>query len=162
MSPAAEPQIDRRRRQFQRHRLSGHQGAPCGMAGKARPRPVAETAPDRRPQPVGADERNAVFLDRLPAAMGRDGEVLAVTGKVFDPATEMECNIGRRSDCLDQRGLQVAAVDHPVGRAVARLSVGAERRVRKHAARRAHHAKLFGNDDMRFQPLAQPERDQDA
>jgi hypothetical protein len=70
---------------------------------------------------------------------------------------------GIYGNSLDQRGLQIAAVDHPIGRAIVLLDGRAERYAGEHAPRvRTHHLELFRNDDLRRQPLAKAEPEEDA
>ena len=75
----------------------------------------------------------------------------------------MQGDVGVGAHRLEQHRLQIAAMDHPIGRAVAFLGGGAERRAREHAGGlRVHHPQLLGSDDVALQWLAEPERDQDA
>ena len=57
--------------------------------------------------------------------------------EIVDPPAEVEPDVGMRRHRLDQHGLQVAAMDHPIGCAVALLGGRAERCARQHAARSA-------------------------
>ncbi len=64
---------------------------------------------------------------------------------------------------FEERRLQVAAVDHPIGGAPALRGGGGERRARQHArSPRAHHPQLLRRDRAALEALAQPERDQHA
>ena len=75
---------------------------------------------------------------------------LPCSGEVLDPRAEVERDIGIGAHRVEQHLLQVAAMDHPVGRAVALLDGGAERRARQHAGGlRVHHPELLGRDDVR-------------
>jgi len=62
-----------------------------------------------------------------------------------------------------ERRLQIAAMDRPIGRAVALFGSSAERHAHDFAAAfGAEHAQALGRDDMGPQPLAEPELDQRA
>ena len=133
------------------------------MAGKARRRAVAEAAAHARPQSVGADQRDAALLERVAGRERRDGDAVAVHGEILDPGAEVERDVGWARNRVEQHRLQVAAMDHPIGRAVALLDGGAERRAGEHAGGgRVHHAQLLRRDHAGLELLAEPERDQDA
>jgi hypothetical protein len=65
--------------------------------------------------------------------------------------------------CIEERRLQVAAMDDPVRRAVTPLRRFSKRRARQHASgARVHHAQLLRQHHMRLQSVMKTKRDQDA
>ena len=48
-----------------------------------------------RPQAVGADQRDAVFVDRAAAAVRLHGDAVGVGGEILDPHAELEIDIAR-------------------------------------------------------------------
>ena len=57
--------------------------------------------------------------------------------EIVDPPAEVKPDVGMRRHRVDQNGLQIAAMDHPVGCAVALLGRGTERCPRQDAGGRA-------------------------
>ena len=90
-------------------------------------------AAQARPQSIGADQRDAALLERIPGRERGDGDAVAVHGEILDPRTQAKRDIGMGAHRVEQHRLQIAAMDHPIGRAVAVLDGGAERRAREHA-----------------------------
>jgi hypothetical protein len=73
----------------------------------------------------------------------------------------MKRDVGIAAHRVDQHGLEVAAMDHPVRRAIALLGVGAEGRASEHAGGlRVHDSQLLGGDHMALQLRAKSERNQ--
>ena len=68
MRIAPEPERSDRRAELAVQAIGRHDGAPCGALREARRRAVAEPRAQGRPQPVGADQRDAVFVARAAAA----------------------------------------------------------------------------------------------
>ena len=94
---------------------------------------------------------------------GGDGDATAVRREVLDPGAEFQRNTGMLAHGFQQHGLQVAAMDDPIGRAIAFGSGGAERRPRQHPRRlRVHDPKLLGGDHVGPQLRPQAKRKQDA
>ena len=92
-----------------------------------------------------------------------DGDAVLLHREVLDPCPEMKNDVGMGAHRLDQHGLQVAAMDDPVGRAIAFLRDRAEGGARKDARRaRVHDPQLLGSDDVSSQLLAETKRNQDA
>ena len=163
MRIAAEPKGNGRCAQIGDNLIGRRKRAPGGVIGEARRTNVTQSAAQLRPYSVGRDKRDAAFLRGAAGGKARGSDAIAVVGEVVDPRSEMERDIGMRQHRLEQDGLEIAAVDHPVGGAVALLDGRTERRPGEHAGTsRAHHPELFGNDDVRPQLLAEAERDQNA
>ena len=162
MGIAAQPEINCRRTLIRDHRVGGNERAPGGVTCETRRLPVAEALAQARPQSVGCDQREAALLERARGA-GGDRDALAVLREVLDPGAELKRDIGMLAHGLQQHGLQVAAMDDPIGRAVALGRGRAERRPRQHPCRpRVPHPELLRNDHVRLQPPAEAERKQDA
>ena len=95
--------------------------------------------------------------------MGGDRDTFAMGREVVNPCAQAQHDIGHGRDRLEQGGLQVAAVDDPIRRAIALLGGSAERPPREHAAAaRTRHGELFGSRDMGFQPRVQAQANEDA
>jgi hypothetical protein len=119
---------------------------------------VAELRAQARPQSIGSDQRAAAM-----SACGGNRHAVAVELEVVNPRAETQRDGGIGADRFEQRRLQVAAVDHPIGGAAALRGAGGERRARQHArSPRAHHPQLLRRDRAALKSLAQPERDQHA
>ncbi len=74
----------------------------------------------------------------------------------------MDGDVWIGGDRLAQGGLQIAAMNHPIGCAIAFVSGGAERRARQQSAgARVEHAQLVRRDDLRPQAVTQSKPDQD-
>src|SRR6516225_4522902 len=127
VGPGAEPEIDRRGPQFGHQRVGGRQRAPGGPAGKAWLAPMTEALAQVRPQPVGRDEGDAPLFQPTLRGAGGDRDPVFVERKILDPYPEMKNDVGMGAYRVEQHGLQVAAMNHPVGRAVALLGDRAER-----------------------------------
>ena len=87
---------------------------------------------------------------------------LACSTKSSTLRAEAEHDVGIGAHRLQQRGLQVGAMDRPVGRAVAALGRFAEGRARQSAAARGLDGERLRHGNGGAQPLAEAERDQDA
>jgi len=163
VGPGAEPEIDRRLPQFRHQRVGGSKRAPGGAAGKARLPPMTEAPAHARPQPVGGNQRDAAIFEEMLRGAREDRDAVLLEREILDPGAEIENDTGMGAHRVDQDGLQVAAMDDPVGRAVALLRNRAERRARKHPRRpRVHDPQLLGSDHMPPQLLAEAERNQNA
>ena len=159
---ASEPEGEHRCSQVRCHGIGGDERPPGGMAGEARFFSVTEAPAQARPQAVGSDQGKAMFRERLRGAPG-DRDAALVEGKVLDPDAEAKDDVGIGAHGVDQHRLQVAAMDHPIGRAIAFRSGGAERRARQHPRRaRVDYAEFFGSNDVALQVVAQAECNQDA
>ncbi len=88
-----------------------------------------------RPHAVGADQRDAALVDDLLAAPRQHGDAVDVGREVLDAHAERELDVLLVVGGVGERGLQVAAMQRPVGRAVACLDAAAERNARDLAAR---------------------------
>ena len=117
----------------------------------------------RRPHAVGADQREAaLFHDPLIAAR-MNGNAVDVSGKILDARGKPERDVLRVFRGIDERRLQVAAMDRPIGRAVAAFSRVAERNAHDLAAGAAgHHADRLRQHRRGRKTLTQAERDQHA
>ena len=67
------------------------------------------------------------FVRRVRPVPAGDGDAVAVNDEVLDPRAELQHDVGVCPHRFEQRRLQVAAMDDPIGRAVARLGIIAER-----------------------------------
>jgi hypothetical protein len=124
---------------------------------------MTEALPQVRPQPVGRDEGDAPLFQPTLRGAGGDRDPVFVERKILDPYPEMKNDVGMGAYRVEQHGLQVAAMNHPVGRAVALLGDRAERRAREHTRRpRVHDPQLLRSDDMPPQLLAEAKRNQNA
>ena len=83
--------------------------------------------------------------------------------EVLHPHAEQDRDVEILVDRGRERGLQVAAMDDPIGGAVALFGDFAERHAHDFApARGVEHPQRRGCDDMRAQPVAEAELDQYA
>ena len=98
MRVASEPEMNERLAKFGRDLVRRHQRAPRHPAGKARWLVVADASARRRPQAVGCNQRDAVFLD-LPAsgAAHGDGDPVRVRGEVLHPQAGLERDVELRA-----------------------------------------------------------------
>jgi len=107
----------------------------------------------RRPDSVGADERDRHLLMARHAAALDHGQPLGVGADVFELATEPQLDIGIVVDLRLQRLLQVGAVHHPIGGAGAQGGGFAERQTDDFPAiMRAHDADGLGRHRARAEP----------
>ena len=84
-------------------------------------------------------------------------------GEVVDPSAERQRDSRMRAHRFQQHGLQVAAMDDPIGRVVAFGRGRAERRPRQHPRRlRVPDPKLLRSDHEGLQPRAEAEGEQNA
>src|SRR5436190_4821947 len=103
------------------------------MTGKMRLLPMTEPLPYPRPKSVRANKRQAALLLRSVPRHYCHRDTVLVSGEVVDSPAEMQANVRVTVDRGKKRGLQVAAVDHPVGCAIALFDKIAEGCARKHA-----------------------------
>ena len=161
MGVAAEPEMHDRLAELRRHRLGRHDGAPGGFAGKARWLGKADARARVRPQAVGRDQSEAALVADAAAPMGRDGHAVAVSDEILHAHAELDGDVEMLRDGGHQHRLQVAAMDRPIGRAVALRSGLAERHAHDFAAARGvQDAHRRRRDDVRPQLLFEPQRDQ--
>src|SRR6476619_4772394 len=133
------------------------------MAGKLRLAAMAQPFPQPRPQAVCANEREPALLLRPVPRHYRHCDAVFVSGEVLNSPAEMEADVGIIADRRTERGLQVAAVNHPVWCAITLLNAVAERRARKLAPSPCiHYAKLVRRDHVGLQMRLKPEPDQNA
>ena len=157
-----QPQIDGRRALIGGHHVGRGKCAPGSMACEAGRCPIAETPAQARPQPVGRDQRHAAFL-RSARGARRDCDPVAVLREVVDPSAERQRDSRMRAHRFQQHGLQVAAMDDPIGRVVALGGGRTERRPRQHPRRlRVPDPKLLRSDHVGLQPRAEAEGEQNA
>ena len=160
VSIVAQPKLDRGCPLSGGPGVGGSKGAPSRVACKLRDGHVAEAPAQARPQPVGRDQGGAALLE-CARGVGGDGDATAVRREVLDPGAEFQRNTGMRAHGFQQHGLQIAAMDDPVGRAIAFGGGDAERRPRQHPCRlRVHDPKLLGGDHVRAQLRPQAKRKQ--
>ncbi len=101
--------------------------------------------PHRRPDAVGADQRQRQFLLPRVAAALDHRQSLGVRGHVLELAAEPQVDVGMVVDRGLQRRLQIGAMHHPIGRAGAQRGGFAERQAGDLAAgARAHDADGVG------------------
>ena len=163
MGPAAQPEIDRRHSQFRRDRVGRSNRAPGAVAREAWLARMPEVSAQGRPQSVRGDQRRAAIFEVTRSGARNNGDAVYVKREILDSAAEMKNDAGLGACRLDQHGLQVTAMNDPVGCAVTLLSGCAERRAHEHARRpRVENAKLLGSDDMPLKFVRKPEPDQDA
>ena len=81
----AEPQKRRRAAERRRDALGVDQRPPGGAVAEAGRPSVAELGPHGGPQPVGADEGDAVLFDRAGATARHDRDAVAVDRVILDP-----------------------------------------------------------------------------
>ena len=158
-----QPQMHQRLAEFLGHRVSRHQRAP-GSAVAERCRTAAQyTRAQCRPDAVGADQGDALIFHHVPIAVRLHGETIGVGRKVLDAGRELDCDVLRLLRGIGERYLQVAAMDRPIGRAIAALGVRPERNTHDLVARAAgHHADRLRRNHQGREALAQAERDQHA
>ena len=163
MRVVAEPQMHQRLAERGRHGVGRRQRAPGGATGKARRALAADLRAQGRPDAIGADQDDAAFVDHLPALAALHGDAVVVGGIILDLGAEPQRDVALRPRGIGEHRLQVAAVESPVGRAVAPLGVGAERNAHDLAAGAAgHHPDRLRGHDMRREGVAQAERDEHA
>src|SRR5262245_64172198 len=96
---------------------------------------MSEALAQARPQPVSPYERDAAIFEEMLCGAREDRDAVLVEHEIFDPGAEIEDDTGMDAHRVDQHGLQVAAMDNPVGRAVALLGDLAERRADRKSTR---------------------------
>jgi hypothetical protein len=89
--------------------------------------PDVRAAAAVRPQAVGADQRDAVLVGGGEPLRQATLTPLAMHRRSPRPRAEAERDVGIGAHRVEQRGLQVGAMDRPVGRAVAAFALRAER-----------------------------------
>jgi len=128
-----------------------------------RRRAPPETAAHAGPQAIGADQCHPSFFRHLAPAERGDGHAIAAQLEVLDTRAEADGDSGVGINRVEQHGLQVTAMDHPIRRAITLLGCPSERDARKHAAgARIHDVKLLRHDDVLPQRRFEAERDQKA
>ena len=90
--------------------------------------------PDRRPDAVGADQRQRQILLPRHAAAADHRQSLGMGGGVLELAAEPQLDVGMSADLRLQRRLQIGAMHHPIGRAGRSRGGFAERQADQFAA----------------------------
>jgi len=118
---------------------------------------------NRRPDAVGADQRQRqLLLAHGPAALNHR-QPLGMGGKVLELAAEPQFDVGIVVDLGGQRRLQVGAMHHPIGRAGAGRGCFAERQAGDFAAQAgAHDADGVGDHGAGGEARFEAEIDQHA
>jgi hypothetical protein len=120
-------------------------------------------AGDIRPDAVGADQRDAAFVHGLTAAARLHGDAVAMRDEILDLGAELKRDVLRGARGRRQHGLQIAAMNGPIGRAVKAFGLVAKRDADDLAARAArHHPHRVRAHDRRPQSFAETEADQDT
>lgn len=107
---------------------------------------MSQLGPQRRPQSVGGNQRDAAFVDRSVARARMDGHPVGVDGKILDLGAEPQQRVRALAHGFAEHCLQIGAVDHPIRRAEAQLGGRAERNAHDLAAALPIH------DADRFRP----------
>ena len=163
MRVRSHPELHARRGVFTRQGSCVQRAAPGDQAGELRLYIRKQMSADGRPDAVGADQRNRQFLLPCIAAALHDGQALGVLCHVLELTAEPQVDIGVIVDGGLQRGLQIGAMDHPVGSAGAEFGGLAERHPGDFAAGpRAQDVDGFRRDRAPRKRLFEPELDQDA
>ena len=121
MRVAAEPELDHGLAEFLRHRRGRQRSRArrCGCRNAAVDRrQAARASADHSPSaPISAD----AALVAAPPAPSRNCAVMpiACSGEILHPRAKLQHDVRMVATALQQSRLQVAAMDHPVGRAVA-------------------------------------------
>jgi hypothetical protein len=163
MRIAAEPKVDQRLAKFRGCEICWNQCTPCDASCK--PRPVGRSDAGARggPQAVGGDQSIALLMPDPVTAAGGNAYAVAVRGEIFHPHAELESDIEIFVGGGSEYGLQIAAMDRPIGCAVKFRCNSAEGHPQDFAAILAiKNAKPPRHDNMRREPLAESEVDQDA
>ena len=100
-----KPQMHQRLAEFRRHGLGGHQCAPGGAVTETGRTLAMHQFADIRPNPVGADQRDAAFVQHLARAAGLHGDAFFVGDEIFDPGAELERNVLFSVRRVGERGL---------------------------------------------------------
>ncbi len=158
-----EPEMNNWLAKFGRDFARRNQAPPGGPPGKAGRFAITDTLTHLRPQAVGTDQREAALVGRAGAVAHRDGDAVWMRDKIFDARAEFKGDFQSSGDCGQQRRLQIAAMNYPIGRAVALFGAFAERHPHYLAsACGAHHPQRRGCDGERPQTVLQSEGNQRA
>ena len=126
--------MDHRRAEFRRRLLRRHQRAPGRAPGKARRLAIAHARARDRPQPIGGEQRIAALMPDAAAALRRNGDAIVMGDEIFHPRAKPQLMSRFSATAALQRCLQIAAMDRPIGRAVALFGGVAERHAHDFAA----------------------------
>ena len=96
-----------------------HDRAPGGAPGESRQPAVAEARAQRRPQSVGADQRAALLVTQPLRVARLDRDAMLMDREILHPRADPQRDFGILRGRGRERGLEVGAVDHPIGRAIA-------------------------------------------
>ena len=154
MCSGAEPQADGGN--CQASGLGGrHDRARCGGAGELRRGHRGHGPAHGRPQPVGADQCGPGRCFCTCSSSCHVGICRGDRGHL-EPGAQRDARVSRCR--LDQHAMQIAAMRHPIGRAIALHDPGAERQARQHlpAGAVVHHDGL-GHADERLQRIGKPQ-----
>ena len=111
------PELDPARRIFARQLGGIERSAPGDQPGELRLDVGEEMMTDAGPDAVGADQRHRQLLPPRRAAALDHGQALGMRHDILELAAEPQIDIGMVVDLGLQRGLQIGAVQHPIGRA---------------------------------------------
>ncbi len=107
----AEPELHLVAAEFRLDPIGGDQRTPGGALLEFRLDAVAEPRPQAGPQPVGADQRDAVLVGGDGGLPAGGADAVGMQDEVLDPRAEPQHDVGAGVHRLEQRGLQVAAMD---------------------------------------------------
>ena len=158
-----EPKLDQWIAKFWRGELGRDQRAPGDPSGKARPVAKAHACPRDRPQSVGRDQRTPAFVPNAIAAARRDADAVIERRKILHPHAELDADTEIFADRGSECGLQIGAMNRPIGGAIAGGRGVAERHVQNFTAIPGiENAQTFRHDDVPLQSFADAEIDKDA
>ena len=139
---------------------SARQAVRCRNVGAGSRRKVRG---DVRPDAVGTDQRDPAFIEDLRTALAEHADASAMGREILDAHAELERDVAFVTDGVNERQLQIAAMDRPVGRTETPLYFLAQWNAHDFARGSArHHPDRLRCYRNRCEPLAQPQRDQDA
>ncbi len=107
-------------------RAAGTTARQAVRCAKRRLLAVAKTRAQGRPQSVGADQRDALLVTHATCCTRLHGDAVLMDREVLNAGAEAQRDVGALLDRGGEHRLQVGAMDHPVGRAVALLGACAQ------------------------------------
>ena len=126
MGVGPEPQLHVRSTEFLLQRVRRREWAPARRCAGKTPAPDVRSRARTSDHSPFADQRDAVFVRGNGARRAGTPRLRPLAGKMKSSilGAEAKHDVGIGAHRVEQRRLQVAAMDRPIGRAVARLDSG--------------------------------------
>src|SRR5439155_26402846 len=117
VSVMAEPQMHEWLAKLLGHGVRRYNRTPSGAVATRRRLTAIQACRNARPNAIGADHCDGLFVEDLHAALAQHADAVDVSGEILDPDTKLERDIKFASHGVGESRLQITAMHRPIRRA---------------------------------------------